>query len=161
MPRAAANWCVWTGSRRTRSPLAAGVVQFDRRHNTYTVTKHLIDLGHRSLGIFLGPGVGVRPSYIPARMARCWPARRPVHRSACPPALVQFRRVSRSEGRCRHRGAVPGACPRRASHRHGASQRPHGDGVYFPGSAGGPSGPGDVSVVGHDNDEMSAFSLYR
>ncbi len=40
------------------APRGASVVQFDRHHNSYMVTKHLVELGHRSLGVFLGPNSG-------------------------------------------------------------------------------------------------------
>lgn len=50
-------------------------VFFDREHNTYLAAKHLLDLGHRRIGLFLGPGYqrpdeprsrGVRRAFVEA-----------------------------------------------------------------------------------------------
>jgi len=136
-------------------PVGASGVTFDRFHNSYTVTKHLIDLGHRSLGVFLGP------------------------------ALDRVRRLPRTHGvvqACEEGDGSPvplrwfdsALFPGPASGAEIAEQflalspaeRPTGmvllndrTAMAFIArvQAAGVRVPEDVSVVGHDDEEMSAF----
>ena len=54
-------------------PTGASGVKFDRFHNSFTVTEHLVNLGHRSLGVFLGVkgshDVGDHPRSLGVRKA--------------------------------------------------------------------------------------------
>jgi LacI family purine nucleotide synthesis repressor len=139
-------------------PRGASGVKFDRFHNSYTVTDHLVSLGHRSLGVFLGAR-GSQDVDDPPRELGV--------RKAC-------------ENVCDGSGPVqiqwidlpfyPGAPAGVAVAEHYLALAPEDrptamvllndrTAMAFIArvQASGVRVPEDVSVVGHDDDEMSAF----
>lgn len=139
-------------------PRDASLVQFDRPHNSYVVTKHLIESGHRSLGVFLGPlkggGAGVEP-----RSKGVLQACEEDPRAA---ADIRLRWFEITE----FPGPMAGVAIAEQFLALSPTERPTGmvllndrtamafiarvqrDGIRV---------PEDVSVVGHDDDPMSAF----
>jgi DNA-binding LacI/PurR family transcriptional regulator len=139
-------------------PRGASLVQFDRVHNSYVVTKHLIELGHRSLGVFIGPHTGQRASYHPRNQGVL---------QACEENDVVAEHVQLRWFESPHfPGPKAGVAIAEQFLSLPLAERPTGlvllndrtamafiarvqrDGIRV---------PEDVSVVGHDDDEMSSY----
>jgi DNA-binding LacI/PurR family transcriptional regulator len=139
-------------------PCGAGVVQFDRKHNSCVVTKHLIDLGHRSLGVFLGPDAG-RTNAVPPRTEGVLQACEEDPETAAQVRLRWFETAH-------FPGPQAGVAIAEQFLALAPAERPTGVVLLNDRTAmafiarvqrAGIRVPHDVSVVGHDDEEMSAF----
>jgi DNA-binding LacI/PurR family transcriptional regulator len=139
-------------------PRGASMVQFDRHHNSYVVTKHLIELGHRSLGVFIAPNTGQLAAYHPRNQGVLQACKE----SGMDAAGVRLRWFEIPN----FPGPKAGLAIAEQFLSLSPAERPTGmvllndrtamafiarvqrDGIRV---------PEDVSVVGHDDDEMSAY----
>jgi LacI family purine nucleotide synthesis repressor len=140
-------------------PKGASGVRFDRIHNSFSVTNHLINLGHRSLGVFLGvkgnSAIKDHPRTVGVLKA-CEEERD----GGCPPIQVRWFEVPFFPG------PEAGVAVAEQFLSIAPADRPTGmvllndrTAMAFIArvQASGVRVPEDVSVVGHDDDEMSAF----
>jgi DNA-binding LacI/PurR family transcriptional regulator len=139
-------------------PVGASGVTFDRFHNSFTVTEHLLDLGHRFLGVFLGPG----SEDTHTKLTRGRGVLRACECEGSGDDPITLRWFDSAF----HPGGPAGADIAEQFLAIAPSERPTGmvllndrTAMAFIArvQAAGVRVPEDVSVVGHDDDELSSF----